>query len=66
MTSLDTQTVKVDVELSAEDRDLLQSAAAVKWPGIAMDDHAILLELAKMAGGCVLKKRKTEETSPTA
>lgn len=57
MSSTDTQTVKVTVEVSAADWELLQGAAALKWSGVAMENGTILLELAKMAGNC-LQKRK--------
>jgi hypothetical protein len=51
------QAVKVAVEVSAADWKLLQGAAALRWPGVAMEDGALLLELAKIAGNC-LQKRK--------
>jgi hypothetical protein len=60
MPSPDTQTVKVTLEISAADWELLQGAAALKWPGVAMDNGVIVLELAKIAGNCLQKRKKAE------
>lgn len=58
MSLVQTGSTVVTVNLSEEDRALLREAVEYKWPGTEMSDAEALLSLARMAGGCVLKKKK--------
>lgn len=60
MSVVATETTVVTVNLSEEERALLREAAELKWPETNMTESEMVLSLAKMAGGCVLKKRKAQ------
>lgn len=60
MSGVETESTAIAVNLSKEERALLHEAAEWKWPENKMSEAEIILSLAKMAGGCVLKKKKVE------
>lgn len=60
MSVVETEPTVVAVNLSEEERARLHEAAEWKWPETKMSEAEIILSLAKMAGGCVLKKKKAQ------
>ncbi len=58
MNAIQTEPAAVTVNLSEEDRALLRETVQYKWPESEMSDAEALLSLARMAAGCVLKKKK--------
>jgi hypothetical protein len=52
------RSVQVNVKMSPEDFQLLQKAAAKKWPDAVMTNSGILLGLAKVSAKQVLRETK--------
>lgn len=59
MSIVQTESTTVTVNLSEEDRALLRETVEYKWPGTDMSDAEALLSLARIAGNCLLKKKKS-------
>lgn len=51
------RTVQVNVKMSGEDFDLLQTAAKKLWPDAIISNSGILLGLARIAANRVLDKK---------
>ena len=53
------RTTQVNVKMTQDDFDLLQNAAAKRWPDAVMTNSGIVLGLAKLAARQILTKKRS-------